>query len=282
MTNMTILEKLYKNENFTPTEHSIIQYLLENVHLISDMTIQQLALVTHSSNAAIIRICKKLGYRGYKDFKLALVRELESSKFINRSINFSTPFYQSETTQDIINDLSSLYRETIQLIQSHLNISDIEKISHTMINSQRIFIFAFGDSRITAMNFINKLMKINIYPILATDNYEEIAMAYNMTTQDCALFISYTGMNERFLSIQKILNQKKIPIITLTANESSPLLKQSFISITIPNMENDHKIGTFYSQISFQFILTILYSLIYKEDYTQHHHHKKMIDASSR
>lgn len=89
---MTILEKLYKNENFTPTEHSIIQYLLENVHLISDMTIQQLALVTHSSNAAIIRICKKLGYRGYKDFKLALVRELESSKFINRSINFSTPF----------------------------------------------------------------------------------------------------------------------------------------------------------------------------------------------
>lgn len=279
---MAILEKLYKSEDFTPTEQSIIQYLLENVHLISEMTIQQFALATHSSNAAIIRICKKLGYTGYKDFKLALAIELASSKFIDQTINFSTPFYQSETTREIINDLSSLYRETIQIIQSHINISDIENISHTMSKSQRIFIFAAGDSRITAMNFINKLMKINIYPILATENYEEIAMAYNMTSHDCALFISYTGINERFISCTKILNRKNIPILTLTANEESPLLSHSTLSIIIPHKENNYKIGTFYSQISFQFILTILYSLIYKDDYARHHQHKMIIDSQTK
>lgn len=279
---MPILEKLYKSEDFTPTEQSIIQYLLENVHLISEMTIQQFSLATHSSNAAIIRICKKLGYTGYKDFKLALAIELESSKFIDQTINFSTPFYQSETTREIINDLSSLYRETIQIIQSQIHISNIENISHTMSNSQRIFIFAVGDSRITAMNFINKLMKINIYPILATDNYEEIAMSYNMTSLDCALFISYTGMNERFISCAKILKRKNIPILTLTANEESPLLHNKNLSIIIPHKENDYKIGTFYSQISFQFILTILYSLIYKEDYAHHHQHKMIIDAQTK
>ena len=221
---MTILEKLYQAENFTPTEQSIIQYLLENIHLIKDMTIQQFALATHSSNAAIIRICKKIGYTGYRDFKLALAIELESSKFIDHSINFSTPFYQSETTREIINDISSLYRETIQLVQTQINISDIESISQTIKNAQRLFIFAVGDSRITAMNFINKLMKINIYPILATDNSEELAMTYNMTTQDCALFISYTGINESFLTCAQILKKKNISIITLTANETSFLI----------------------------------------------------------
>lgn len=279
---MTILEKLYQIENFTPTEQSIIQYIINHMHHISDMSISQLAHTTHSSNAAIIRICKKLGYNGYKDFKLALAIELESSKFIDRSIDFSTPFYQSESSLEIINDISSLYRETIQLIQSQLNISHLEKMSQHLMNSQRIFIFAIGDSRITAMNFINKLMKINIYPILATENYEEIAMAYNMTSQDCALMISYTGINERFYSCAKILNQNKIPLIILTANEKSHLLNYASLSLTIPNMENDFKIGTFYSQISFQFILTILYSLIYKEDYVRHHQHKTLIDSSTR
>lgn len=279
---MTILEKLYQTENFTPTEQSIIQYLLENVHLIADMTIQQFALMTHSSNAAIIRICKKLGYRGYKDFKFAFALELESSKFIDRNINFSTPFYQSETTLDIINDLSSLYRETIQLIQRDINIENIEKISQTIIQTQRLFIFAIGDSRITAMNFMNKLMKINIYPILATENYEETAMVYNMTQHDCALFLSYTGINERFLSCVKILDKKKIPIIVLTANQESLFLQYSQHSIVIPNMEHDYKIGTFYSQIAFQFILTILYSLVYKADYSHHHLHKTMIDSTPR
>ena len=279
---MTILEKLHYKENFTPTEQSIITYLIENIHCIPEMTIQQLALTTHSSNAAIIRICKKIGYSGFKDFKLALAIELESSKFVNQSVNFSTPFYQSESTREIINDLSSLYKETIQLMQSQIHIQDYEKMSHIMIKSQRIVIFAIGDTRITAMNFINKLIKINIHPILATENYEEIAIAYNMTPQDCALFISYNGINEQFKTCVQILNKKHVPILFITANHNSPLLTLSQSQIIIPDKEDDYKIGTFYSQISFQFILTILYSLIYKKDYAHHHQHKMIIDAKSK
>lgn len=279
---MTILEKLHYKENFTPTEQSIITYLIENIHCISEMTIQQLALTTHSSNAAIIRICKKIGYSGFKDFKLALAIELESLKFVNQSVDFSTPFYQEESTGEIINDLSSLYKETIQLIQSQIRIQDYEKMSHIMMKSQRIFIFAIGDTRITAMNFINKLIKINIYPILATENYEEIAMTYNMTHQDCALFISYNGINEQFKTCVQILNKNHVPILMISANDQNPLIPFCQSTILIPDKEDYFKIGTFYSQISFQFILTILYSLIYKEDYAHHHQHKMIIDAKSK
>ena len=275
---MNIIQQLINHQNFTPTEQSINTYILENIHSIAKMSIQQLALATHSSNAAIIRICKKIGYKGYKDFKLALAIELESQKFINHSVDFSTPFYQSENYYEIINDISSLYKETINIVQAQLNINHLERISQLIINSQRIFIFAIGDSRITAMTFINKLMKINIYPILATENYAEIAMAYNMTPHDCAFFMTYNGTNNQFKTCAQILKRKNIPMITITANKNSRLVDYSDICIVIPDMENDYKIGTFYSQISFQFILTVLYSFIYKYDYMHHHQHKKNLD----
>ena len=171
-----------------------------------------------------------------------------------------------------------MYKETINIVQAQLNINHLERISQLIINSQRIFIFAIGDSRITAMTFINKLMKINIYPILATENYEEIAMAYNMTPHDCAFFMTYTGTNNQFKTCAQILKRKNIPMITITANKNSRLVDYSDICIVIPDMENDYKIGTFYSQISFQFILTVLYSFIYKYDYMHHHQHKKNLD----
>ena len=33
--------------------------------------------------------------------------------------------------------------------------------------------------------------------IYETENYEEIAMAYNMTPHDCAFFMTYNGTNRR-------------------------------------------------------------------------------------
>ena len=62
------------------------------------------------------------GYTGFKDFKLAFIKELESQKYIHQSINFNSPFYQQESISQIINNMSSLYKESIDLINSQLDI----------------------------------------------------------------------------------------------------------------------------------------------------------------
>lgn len=41
---MNIIQQLINHQNFTPTEQSINTYILENIHSIAKMSIQQLAL----------------------------------------------------------------------------------------------------------------------------------------------------------------------------------------------------------------------------------------------
>lgn len=261
---MSIIEQLNQKDNFTNTENQVIHYILLHKDNLIKLTINDLARQTYSSNATIIRICHKLGFQGYRDFKMAFLKELEGNKYISKDVNYSVPFLQVETSEEIVNSLFSLYSESLKVIQQQLNVKTLEDVSHCLIESKRIFIYALGDAKITAKGFINKMIKINYFPILATENNEESHITNHITKEDCALFISYSAKNNGFEECIKKLAKKGIKTIVLTANEKSLLAKLSTYSLFIPDYEKDQKIATFYSQFGFLYILSLIYSFIYQ------------------
>ena len=106
---------------------------------------------------------------------------------------------------------------------------------------KRVFIYGYGDSQITAANFINKLAKLNLFPVLATQYGEEIYISKQLQPGDFALFISYSGENTSLLECMKILNQKGIQTALVTANLQSPLVVYSQYQIMIPDYEKLHR-----------------------------------------
>lgn len=74
---MTVLEKLEAMQDFTYVEQKIAIYILQNKDEIGDMTISELAAFTYTSNAAIVRMCRKMEMKGYKEFRVQLVRDIE-------------------------------------------------------------------------------------------------------------------------------------------------------------------------------------------------------------
>lgn len=262
---MTILEKMKLRNTYTDTEIVVINYILNHVSILPTMTIGHLAKESYSSNATIIRLCQKLGYDGYKDFKISLLKEVEASKYTVSTIDYSIPFQVEQSKETIINSMFSLYKESITIIHSKLDNQELDDIANCLMNASRIFIFAVGDAKITAMGFMNKLMKINCFPILATEHHDEYGVSKQMNTQDVALFISYSAKNDKFQDCINVIHKKGSKIVTLTANEDSYLNKQSDYSICIPDCENDNKIATFYSQLGFLYVLSIIYALLYNQ-----------------
>ena len=83
---MTILEQMQTEGDFTDTEKNIIQYILSDPSSLKEGTIGNIAQNTYSSNATIVRLCKKLGFQGIRDFRQAFLVELESNKYIVNSV----------------------------------------------------------------------------------------------------------------------------------------------------------------------------------------------------
>ena len=64
---------------FTAAEKKLADYILSAQDCISRMSISQLASACSVADATVSRFCRRLGYKGYPDFKIAIANSLETT-----------------------------------------------------------------------------------------------------------------------------------------------------------------------------------------------------------
>ncbi|WP_226793602.1 MurR/RpiR family transcriptional regulator [Bacillus sp. B1-b2] len=262
--------------DFTASENTIAQYILNNTNKMEKMTIQELARETFTSNASIIRFAQKMGMEGFKDFKIRLVQSIEQRKLVLSDINPNIPFEDDASIMKIGQDMMHLAEQAIKESYQLLNEASLFQMTKYLYQAERIFLYAAGDSQIRAESFQNKLGKINKYAILATARDEFATNTANLTSMDCALFITYEAKSKNDWIAANILKEKNVPILLLTAFPESELAKYSDVMLTVPLLETQkiEKIATFSSQIALDYLLNVLFSTLYQIDYTANRNHQ--------
>ncbi|MFB8374332.1 MurR/RpiR family transcriptional regulator [Paenibacillus taichungensis] len=267
---MKILTQLSDMNNFTPNEKSIASYILTHKELMLHLNIQELAKATYTSHSAINRLTHKLGLSGFKEFSIKLAREFQQDAQIISNVDPNYPFALGESSLQVAKDIAELMKETIEKNFAFMDEASLTEAAHLLDQAKRIFIYALGDSQIRAKSFQNKLIKINKYVVITTELSEWAYHTINLTPQDCAIFLTYHEKSPIFLKAAQHFSREKIPFITITANHQSELAKMSRICIQVPNDETKHaKIGTFSSQIAFDYVLNVIYSCIFQIDYAK-------------
>lgn len=267
---LKILTQLTDMNNFTPNEKSIASYILTHKELMLQFNIQELAKATYTSHSAINRLTHKLGLTGFKEFSIKLAREFQQDAQNISNIDANYPFALGESSLQVAKDIAELMKETIEKNFAFMDETSLAEAAHLLDQAKRIFIYALGDSQIRAKSFQNKLIKINKYVVVTTELFEWAYHTINLTSQDCAIFLTYHEKSPIFLKAAQHFSREKIPFITITANHQSELAKMSTICIQVPNDETKHaKIGTFSSQIAFDYVLNVIYSCIFQIDYAK-------------
>jgi len=267
---MSILKKLEQKQSFTDTEIRIADYILLNLEDIPNMYLKELAKNTFTSHSAIIRLSQKLEFTGYREFKVALIQEIQSNKHAFTYVDPNFPFLPTDSSINIAKKMADLTIETIRKTLIKLDKHQLNKAVDIVRNANRVYLFGNGDSQIRARSFQNKFIKINKHLIIADEYGEATWNALNIDKTDCAIFISYAGSSVVHAKILKYLTSMKISTILLTGNSESNMSKLCELTIEVPYDEYDFfKVGTFSSQISFEYILDTLFSIIYAKEYTQ-------------
>lgn len=267
---MLIEDKLIRQDTFTTTEKRIADYLQANFEAAVYMTIEELAKATYTSHSAIIRLCKKLGFTGFKEFRLELGREVHQllAQF-DQTIDANFPFSDQDDGATIAKKMAELSIQAVKKAQLQIEDQPLDTIAEKLTQAKRIFVFAKGDSQITARKFQNKLVKLNKFLILAEEYSDSSWNAANLTKEDCAVFISYSGRIHHYEKIMSHLKHVGIPTLLLTGNEHSEMAKKASMCLVISQGELDFvKVATFSSQIAFDYVLNTLYSIMYAQNYT--------------
>ncbi len=267
-----IFEKLRQNKNLSEVERGLAAYILKNPGSVVEMNIRELAQASFSSPSTITRLCRKLGTRGYTDFKVRLSGELHQEENGHPSIDANVPFSSGDSMEKIAKTIADISMESIQGTYRSLQYGRMENIVRCMMKSQRIDVYGEGDSLYAAFEFKNKMLRIGRTVCIEMGVTQQSYQALGSDPSHCAVLISYSGENKNVIKVADILHKRRVPIVLITSEESSTLCRYASFIIHTGAQEKPlmvAKLTTYGSQIAVHYVLDVLFSFIYAKNYDE-------------
>ena len=177
---------------------------------------------------------------------------------------------QDSSMNEICHNVGGVYKQTIEGTNQVLDMNELEKAVDYIDKANIIDLFAVGDSFLSAlmfehkMTYVNKLVNLKIIPT------EQTQQALYTTKNSVALIISYSGQTNEIKPIVERIKINGGTIIAITSLNDSYLRKKADICLTMCSKENIiNKIGSFSSKISSDYIIDLIYSLLFKKNYQE-------------
>lgn len=229
------------------------------------MDIHTLAKVGFSSPATIVRICKKNGFKGYKEFKIALTNDL----------NFNDELLRSKIDKDVSSDMRSIVsyvlNENIRAINNTYNLVDFGQLDQvvSLINeADNIRLFGIGASFLVAKDLQQKLERVNKRTTLYEDTHMQLMSSANTVKGELTIVISYSGITSEIISMAENIKGNGGILVAITKYSNNKLMSMADYSLFVPNIESTLRISASSSRIS-QLCLADIIFHSYMEKYKE-------------
>lgn len=206
-------------------ERVVAEALLENPEAISGLTLAQLAKETGSSDASIIRFCRRMGFKGYTDFKNAFI--------CRKDINEEDEDKENQDSMMVI--LKKVFKGNMQTLTDTLSLAttNYDEALNAMVNAKSIHFFGVGDAYAVCQLAHMKISRLGIGGSAYSDVTQQLVAAANIKPGDVAFSVSYEGRSRNVVEAMKIAKERGAVTICITKMNKSPLLHYVDIALFI-------------------------------------------------
>ncbi len=247
-------------------EKLVAEYVLQFPEEVPKKSIDELAVVCATSPSSVVRLCKKLGYAGYKDFCRLLTADISA----NRDENI---VYEDVRPGDSLSSIAkSVSMSNMKAIDSSLQILDfreLEKAVNAISTAARVDFYGVGTSGLVALDAHSKFLRINKASNASADTHVQILSATTLKKGDVAVLISYSGETRDILMLADVAKKTSATIISITKHGINSLSSVADICLSTYSTENLIRSGAMSSRISQLTIIDILYTAVASKDYAK-------------
>lgn len=269
---MEIVEHIKNQYSFLSTqEQKVALAAIQKGAAIRTMGIEELASQLDVSKSTISRFVKKIGCKNFVDFRLQFINTEDPVDVTGVQGQFDE---EKQTSVEIYH----LYQHVITQTQEKMNQVDIEKLVKWIAESRRVFIYGLGSSGYTTEEFGQRLIRMGIQTVTATESHMMLITSNIMNRDDLVIGISNSG---KTIEVNRaLMNAKKSGAKTasITSDMIGPINQASQITI---HVEDSTKLaeGRFInSQFAITYAIDILSRLLL-ENQQYNWSMKKTIDS---
>ncbi len=254
------IKSLYRE--MSSTDKLISDYVLKNIKNVSRSTISDISNELNIADSTFFQFTRKLGYKGFKDFKIALLTEnfdpgISIHEKISKKDNeilmvhkvFDSSIRSIEDTRKLIDD--NVFNQTISILTE----------------SSSVTFYGLGGSNAVAFDSYHKYLRSPLKVNYASDFHIQLMNASLSSENDCAFIISHTGLSKETIEIAQLLKENNSKIIVLTSYPLSPLAKLADTVLVTSSEETAYRSESLSSRLSQLCIIDALFvTIMFKKE----------------
>lgn len=146
------------------SEKKAADYILKHMDKIRGMSLEKAAKKSGVSQPTIIRLTKALGFRGYKEFRYAIVEELaREQEGEERKLMYGYSLSRNDRLDDIPGKVVATTERIMEETLKNFSVNIYEKVIQTLKQARMIDIYSVENSNAVALDLLTKLLYLGFH-----------------------------------------------------------------------------------------------------------------------
>ena len=208
--------------SFHASEVAIAEAILQNPDEAAGMNITQIADRSSTSVASIVRFCKTLGFKGYPEFRMALIGQLSRQVAQGTDLHLDGGITVDDSAEEVIRKIAYADSLAIKTTAERLDVEVFTKTVDVWDSANTIGIIGFASSAYVAMDLQLKLNRLGKRSVAWSDLHTALTSISILKKGDVLVAISHSGTTLDIIDVITEFKEKGITVVLITNALRSP------------------------------------------------------------
>ena len=237
----------------TKTEAVVAVYVLEHPEDVIYLSVTDVAEKAGVGETTVLRFCRKLGYRGFQDFKLLLAQDLvQPAGHTPEEVKAGDD--PATLRQKLVASHSRILEDTGKLLDA----AKLGQAIELLAQADTIQFYGVGSSGLTAQQAAHSFSRIGKKSDAKQDTHFQAMSASLLTERDVAVGLSVSGSTKDTIENLRLAREGGARILCITHNARSPITKLSDVDLLMAAKENPFQGSSLSAKISQLTVIDIL------------------------
>lgn len=200
--------------SLNPTERLIADCVLADPERVITSAIADIREASGASVGSIVSFCRRLGLKGFADFKIAVARDLAQS---------GLPTGDTKQKGSLFEQVFEFQAQSLAKTLKINPETELQRIAQALERARRIELFSIGLSYPVAYTASCKLQLIGLPASAQFDAHIQLIAAAQMTAGDVAFGISCAGTTRETVQCLEVARGKGATTVCITNAMKSPI-----------------------------------------------------------
>ncbi|ATU95258.1 MurR/RpiR family transcriptional regulator [Phyllobacterium zundukense] len=211
----------------------IAKYILENPEKVLHQSVAELGEFAGSGEASIVRLCRQIGFSGFRDFKLALAGEIGRP---------GLPTAGPENADSALLSLHDTMVQNLGIAHSNADLETLKKVAAVLAASRRIDLYGAGMSGVTAELLAYRLLRVGLTAVAFKNSNMAHEVANGLGPGCVAIGCSISGLSVDTVQFLKGARSAGAVTVAITNRARSPLSEAADFTLQASGL-HDRPIG---------------------------------------